>query len=377
LDSMGRYAMNKYSMVGLMLLVVGLLALPVFAQTPAPAGTCGFQYVVVSGDTLVGIAEKCNLTLEEIRQFNPGVGSRLAIGDILYLPASPLRPQLTISTQPTSRGLVVTAQVAGYPSNTDVLIGVGEAGTTPLESAMVRTNAQGQAGTTLTASVNLLTGTRLFVTARTADGAVITTSTAFDAVRGLPTPIPSPTPRPTTAPVLGVGGASTGVNATAQDLIALDFDLLPPFAEPSGVDVDGGTLFDRVNVYLVEVGGTAEEGIPFGCGDALVPVQVTVEETQAPLTAGVTVLLENPADELGLVTLQNPLEATELTLDRVEIINGLATIALEGEFASGGTCADARLFAQLEATARQFNTVDRVTITLNGQLLTDALAAVG
>ncbi len=54
--------------------------------TPEP-GTCGPEYTVVSGDTLFGIADKCNVDIEDLKAANPNVKpSEMHIGDKINIP---------------------------------------------------------------------------------------------------------------------------------------------------------------------------------------------------------------------------------------------------------------------------------------------------
>lgn len=55
--------------------------------TPAAAGECGRTYVVVSGDTPSGIAEKCGITTDELLNANPDVDpTNIHAGDELVIP---------------------------------------------------------------------------------------------------------------------------------------------------------------------------------------------------------------------------------------------------------------------------------------------------
>lgn len=55
--------------------------------TPAVAGECGSTYIVVSGDTPSGIAEKCGITTDELLNANPGLDpTGLHVGDEINIP---------------------------------------------------------------------------------------------------------------------------------------------------------------------------------------------------------------------------------------------------------------------------------------------------
>jgi hypothetical protein len=57
------------------------------AEATPVAGECGETYIVVSGDTPSGIAEKCGVTTQEILDANPGLDpAGLHVGDVLNIP---------------------------------------------------------------------------------------------------------------------------------------------------------------------------------------------------------------------------------------------------------------------------------------------------
>lgn len=60
------------------------------AQTQAPTPTATPQtYIIVAGDTLLGIAERFGITLDELLAANPGVDARfLSLGQEIFVPAS-------------------------------------------------------------------------------------------------------------------------------------------------------------------------------------------------------------------------------------------------------------------------------------------------
>ena len=55
--------------------------------TPPVAGECGATYIVVSGDTPSGIAEKCGITTDELLNANPGLDpTAIHVGDQINIP---------------------------------------------------------------------------------------------------------------------------------------------------------------------------------------------------------------------------------------------------------------------------------------------------
>ena len=51
-------------------------------------GGCGGRYYVQWGDTLSGLASQCGTSTYAIRAANPGLGSWLYAGQVIYLPGS-------------------------------------------------------------------------------------------------------------------------------------------------------------------------------------------------------------------------------------------------------------------------------------------------
>ncbi|MGC9348311.1 MAG: GerMN domain-containing protein [Anaerolineae bacterium] len=111
-----------------------------------------------------------------------------------------------------------------------------------------------------------------------------------------------------------------------------------------------------------------------GCDDSVVPVEVVIEPTVAPLTAAINKLLAIDTEYYGQSGLYNALHASNLTLEGINIVQGKATIALSGELVLGGVCDNPRVEAQLEETALQYSTVSQVEILLNGEPLDQVLS---
>lgn len=138
-----------------------------------------------------------------------------------------------------------------------------------------------------------------------------------------------------------------------------------------------GDLNSGATIYLIALEDGGQQGEAIGCGDSLVPVQVTVGGTgQDPLATAMQALLSTDGANYG-AGLTNPLVASELTLASAEVSDGVATIALEGELMIGGVCDEPRLEAQLQRTAAQFANVETVMITVNGEPLDSILGGQG
>ena len=129
-----------------------------------------------------------------------------------------------------------------------------------------------------------------------------------------------------------------------------------------------------VKVYLVAVGDEGKLGRKIGCGDSLVAVTRQIKATSAPLRAALQELLSIPREYAGDSRLNNFWVGNNLRLGSVSIRAGTATIQITGEGPSvAGVCDQPRITSQIEATARQFPTVKRVRVFVNGRRLADAI----
>ncbi len=75
-------------------------------ETPLPTPT-PYTYVVQSGDTLSGIAEKLGVSLDDLRTLNPQVSpASMPVGSVLFIPSSPANP----GSEPTPTPVPVHVQ---------------------------------------------------------------------------------------------------------------------------------------------------------------------------------------------------------------------------------------------------------------------------
>ena len=80
--------MNTKKFVQLFVVVMIVLAAFVNVGSAFAWGGCGGRYVVQWGDTLSGLASRCGTSIYAIRAANPGLGSWLYAGQVIYLPSS-------------------------------------------------------------------------------------------------------------------------------------------------------------------------------------------------------------------------------------------------------------------------------------------------
>jgi hypothetical protein len=145
----------------------------------------------------------------------------------------------------------------------------------------------------------------------------------------------------------------------------------PPAAPPakaiSTPTPTAGAGADTVKVALIASGdGT------LGCGDGVVLVDRRIAPSRAPLTTAIRELLSIKDRSYWQSGLINALYLSELEIEGVTVVQGKATIRLKGHLALSGVCDVPRVAAQLEATARQFASVQDVAIFLNGTPLSEA-----
>jgi spore germination protein GerM len=142
------------------------------------------------------------------------------------------------------------------------------------------------------------------------------------------------------------------------------------------IDTGGVNTVSQVALYFIARGDEGQSGIGIGCGDSAIPVEISIEPTPAPLTAAMEQLLAAQTEYYGQSGLYNALHRSTLSLERAAVENGVATIALSGNvIITGGECETPRFEAQIKQTARQFPTVDRVVVYINGQRMNDLLSA--
>ena len=160
----------------------------------------------------------------------------------------------------------------------------------------------------------------------------------------------------------GVTGVEVIINGEPLGVVLEE--LPPPEVTPTA------PLVERVAIYLIALEDAGRSGEEVGCGDSVVPVEIEIEPTAAPLRAAMEQLVSIRDEFYGQSGLYNALHFSELTVQNVELFDdGTAVINLAGYVEFGGECDLPRFEAQLEKTALQFPTVQRVQIFINGQPL--------
>jgi spore germination protein GerM len=168
---------------------------------------------------------------------------------------------------------------------------------------------------------------------------------------------------------------------TQPAVVATDMPLIQPTPEVTvQTEVSlppGGTSTQFVQIFLIAIDDNGQGGLPIGCGDSIIPVQVEIPTTQGVLKAALESLLSVKTQFYGESGLYNALYQSDLQVESVSIVDGIATVNLTGRLLMGGECDNPRIQAQLEQTVLQFPTVTKAEIFINGKTLADALSLKG
>lgn len=147
--------------------------------------------------------------------------------------------------------------------------------------------------------------------------------------------------------------------------------------ETTGISPQQSPPERTVNIYLVALDDGGASGKEIGCNDSLVPVEQTITAVQTPLQAALQELLSLKEQYYGESGLYNALYQSNLQIQEVTITDSTAVIRLTGTMQLGGVCDAPRIENQLKETALQFETVERVSIFINGEPLEAVLSERG
>lgn len=160
------------------------------------------------------------------------------------------------------------------------------------------------------------------------------------------------------------GGANTGVDAEKSES-----------SENSSGSSSGPALTSKVKVFLVRLdnGTGSDDEDSIGCGDKLVPVSRQIEPTEAPLRAAINELLSPVKESERETKLENFWKGSDLRIKSLDLKDGVATIHITGRLLVAGICDEPRITAQIYATAKQFPTVKKADVYVNGTPLEEAI----
>jgi hypothetical protein len=182
------------------------------------------------------------------------------------------------------------------------------------------------------------------------------------------TPPPS-TPGTITPTIPGpTSQLSTITSTTIPPTAALTFTPQPPTSTSTLPSAQ------RVQIFLIAIGDNGVSGKMIGCGDSVVPVDISIEPTTGVLRAALEKLLAIKTQLYGMSGFYDALYQSDLSIASLEITNGVAEMRLSGSLILGGECDAPRVQAQLEEIALQFSTVQSVAIFINDIPLEDVLS---
>jgi len=105
-----------------LVVLAAFVAASLFTTGSAAAWTgCGASYVVQSGDTLGIIAERCGTTVAALKLANPGVGSLIYPGQVLWMPGAFVDNGNGYATYVVQRGDTLRLIANRYGTSTDWL----------------------------------------------------------------------------------------------------------------------------------------------------------------------------------------------------------------------------------------------------------------
>jgi LysM repeat protein len=284
----------------------------------------------------------------------------------------------SVSITPTSGPVDTEIQVnaTGFPANAAVNVGIGRYASEPTVIQSAQTDAQGNVNTTITLPEVAEPGSEWSVVVGTQGWRITALSEIFtvtgDPVNGEPD---QDFIIHTVQRGEWLSRIARQYNTTVSAILAAN----PNISNPNRISVGqqiripsgDAPAFTSVNIYLIAVGDGGQRGPEIGCNDSVVPVEVQIAPTVAPLEASLESLFAAGGDQYNLY---NVFERSQLSVQGINIVNREAVIQLSGQLSIGGVCDGPRVEAQLERTALQFDTVDAVSITINGQSLADVLS---
>ena len=124
---------------------------------------------------------------------------------------------------------------------------------------------------------------------------------------------------------------------------------------------------EQATIFLVALGDGGASGKPIGCNDSLVPVTVKIDRGAEPVRATLAALLKVSGPYHGQSGLYNSLYQSDLSLDRMDINNGVAYVYLTGTKKLGGTCDTPRFRSQVIETVNQFSNIRDASVYINNE----------
>jgi spore germination protein GerM len=133
----------------------------------------------------------------------------------------------------------------------------------------------------------------------------------------------------------------------------------------------------EVKVYLVALGDNGKTGKKIGCDDSLVLVTRKIAATPTPLRAALLELFADREPDKKEIDLNLGNYWRGMELKSASIKGGTALIHLTGEAPRvAGICDVDRIKGQIIETAKQFPTVKRVKVFINGKSMDKLISPV-
>ncbi len=155
--------------------------------------------------------------------------------------------------------------------------------------------------------------------------------------------------------------------------VAISQEVTPDFQNspipPSKKPVDS----TNVKIAMIQLNTKGD----IGCGDSILYVSRVVPSTEEVLKAALSELFSIKTQYYGQSGLYNSLYKSTLRADKIEIVDGIATVYISGTTSLGGECDDPRARAQIEQTVLQFPTIKSANIYINGKKIADYFSLKG
>lgn len=249
----------------------------------------------------------------------------------------------------------------GFPANTEVEIGVGLWQSETDVRERVTTNEAGTVEAAVTIPEFASGDERWVALVATPDGSLLAESALFHVSTEPAAPQPTATPFDTPVPT------ATLAAPTATPTSTPTVTPVSPTAVPTATPVPGDApVYENTNIYMIALNDAGQSGPMLACNDSAVAVEIPIAATTAPLTAALENLLAVSDEFYGGSGLYNALHASELALNVIELDRGHATIRLTGIMRETRLCDWQRIKAQIMQTALQYDTVNSVSVYLNG-----------
>ena len=344
------------------------IRMPATGGPPADTQT----YSVRPGGTLEAIAERFGTSVDRILALNPGLSASddLEAGRMLNLPTAAVDPQVNVTPISGPPGTAIDVQVDGFPSSLSVTVGLGRAESQFTVSQEETTDGAGALSTTITLPDSATPGDPWVVVVQTTD---------LPRVRAMSETITVTAGEEAATHTVASGDTLSGLARRYGVTIAALLEGNPEIENPNLIRVGqvlripapAEKVVTTVQVPMIRIGAG-----DLGCDDLLVNVERAIPPTDQPLRAALNLLLTLPGDEAG-EGLYNVFEASDLEIEEARITEGRAIIALAGTLSPGGVCDLPRIEAQLREVALQFEGVDEVEVTINGEPLEEVLSERG